>query len=117
VTEHILFALREIIIKEHGNLLLNEPVMLGRRLRIVLTDGSIVDMRYPVKDEYSFHWQRKDGSIIRIDTAPYHPDINTYPNHKHYLSEENILPDDVTDPLNMPEINCRKFLDYISKML
>lgn len=61
MTKHILFALREIIIKEYGNLLLNEPVMLGRRLRIVLTDGSIVDIRYPITQEYSFHWQRNSA--------------------------------------------------------
>jgi hypothetical protein len=36
---------------------------------------------------YSFHWQNKKGSmILRWDNAPHHPNIITYPHHKHTKS-------------------------------
>ncbi len=46
---------------------------------------------------YSYHWQKKDGSLlIRWDNAPHYKDITTFPHHKHIgnkvlPSNENIL--------------------------
>jgi hypothetical protein len=43
------------------------------------------------KISYSYHFQNQDGEIIfRYDNARNHPEINTYPNHKH--TKEKILP-------------------------
>ncbi|MCF8367371.1 MAG: DUF6516 family protein [Bacteroidales bacterium] len=37
---------------------------------------------------YSFHWQDQNGEmILRWDNAPHHPNIHTYPHHKHKTSE------------------------------
>lgn len=33
---------------------------------------------------YRYHYQNPDGSIIfRYDNTPHHPDVDTYPDHKH----------------------------------
>lgn len=34
--------------------------------------------------KYRYHYQEKDGSMIfRYDDAPHHPDVKTFPHHKH----------------------------------
>ncbi len=53
-----------------------EPFIPGaNELRIVLFDGSFVDVWFSLKLEgrYSFHWERQaiDGSIYRHDNAPH----------------------------------------------
>ncbi|MDJ1421095.1 MAG: DUF6516 family protein [Candidatus Methanoperedens sp.] len=52
-------------------------------------------MRYPVEAKYSFHWQLKDR-ILRIDTAPHHRNLSTYPRHMHIGKEEHVAEDTVT---------------------
>jgi hypothetical protein len=33
---------------------------------------------------YRYHYQNPDGStIFRYDNTPHHPDVDTYPDHKH----------------------------------
>ena len=33
---------------------------------------------------YAYHWQAKNGHIImRWDNAPHHPNLETFPHHKH----------------------------------
>ena len=52
-----------------------------------LADDSILFIReYVDMDErnYSYHWQNGNGDlIIRWDNAPYHPEVISYPHHKH----------------------------------
>ncbi len=31
------------------------------RIRLILIDGSLIDVRYPMADKFSFHWQRTTG--------------------------------------------------------
>ncbi|NOZ76230.1 MAG: hypothetical protein GXO65_00820 [Euryarchaeota archaeon] len=59
------------------------------RMVLVFSDGSEMTVMYPIETKYSFHWQRKDG-IIRIDTAPHHHGVKTFPNHIHYGSEKDV---------------------------
>jgi len=48
------------------------------------------------QDKYSFHWQSKDGKLIkRWDNAPHHPELKTFPHHLHHGSE--ILPNHQLD--------------------
>ncbi len=49
-----------------------------------------------LKYKYSFHWQLED-KIIRIDTAPHHRLVSTYPRHMHIGMEENVVEDSVTE--------------------
>jgi hypothetical protein len=58
------------------------------RLKILFRDGSELHTREFVNDverKYSFHWQSRDGElIIRWDNAPHHPELDTFPDHKHF---------------------------------
>ena len=70
-----LAALRELstfIYREYGKVLLRPPIIVRRRLRAYLDDGSFIDIRYANPHEYSLHWQGS-GKVIRVDTAPHHP--------------------------------------------
>ena len=41
--------------------------------------GALVD-----KVEYAYHFQDADGRLVfRYDNSPHHPEISTYPHHKH----------------------------------
>lgn len=73
-----------------------------------------MDIRHPKRGEYSLHWQ-KGGIIIRIDTAPHHPNISTFPHHMHYLSEKNIIEDKVTILTRSPVDNVDRFIDFLIK--
>ena len=65
--------------------------------KVSLEDGDIV------KDRYSYHYQKSDASLIfRYDNAPHHPEIETFPHHKHVGSDENVIaaqPPDLSDVL------------------
>ena len=43
--------------------IIGEASILGEtRLRIVLKECSEIDILYPRRDKYSFHWRRRTGS-------------------------------------------------------
>ncbi len=55
-------------------------------------DGSILDFtatvdfssNYPVYSNYSIHYQNQQGfCIFRYDSAPHHPELAPFPQHKH----------------------------------
>jgi uncharacterized protein DUF6516 len=58
-------------------------------LRVILTDGSFVDVWFSLKlqGRYSFHWERQaiDGTIYRHDNAPHRrwEAVATFPRHFH----------------------------------
>lgn len=100
---------------EFPSLLREEPVVLPDRLRLVLVDGSFLDVRYPTPMKYSFHWQAKDRSV-RINTAEHHPDLASFPRHIH-LGEEDFVPDNLTQLENSPEQNLRNVLSWMKQEL
>ncbi len=57
------------------------------KLQIIFNDQSILFAReyFDINiRNYSYHWQDKnDLLIMRWDNAPYHPNIETFPHHKH----------------------------------
>ena len=65
---------------------------------IVFIDSSrlylleIIDATQPGKIQYSYHYQTKDGKItFRYDNAPHHKEIKSFPHHKHFETEQNVL--------------------------
>jgi hypothetical protein len=43
-------------------------------------------------ENFSFHWQKPDGTLIRRwDNAPHHRQLPTAPSHLHEGSEANVL--------------------------
>lgn len=59
--------------------------------RLYFFDGSYLDVGemvriqsgFPVNYHYRYHWQRPDGPVWTYDDAPHHPEVDTFPFHKH----------------------------------
>ncbi len=88
--------LREIAEIEFADIVAEVLVPDINELRIILTDGSFVDVWFSLKlvSRYSFHWERRalDGKIYRHDNAPHRrwQSIATFPHHFHDGSESNV---------------------------
>lgn len=99
--------------EEHFSDILSEaPIIFSDKVRLVFIDGSYMDIRYPVDSKYSFHWQRKN-EIIRIDTAPHHHKLSTYPRHMHIGKEDDVVEDTVTEIDNTIEENVMCVLGFV----
>ncbi len=62
------------------------------RIRLRFSDNSLLELseaiqiidNYPQWISYRYHYQNSVGELIfRYDNAPQHPEIKTYPHHKH----------------------------------
>lgn len=71
------------------------------RIQVTFFDGGLLEMRerivesesgYSETTTYSFHWQNKDGSLVkRWDNAPHHPELDNFPYHIHEDDEANVV--------------------------
>ena len=57
--------------------------------RVDFVDGSVLHIMDCLfvdgKRKYSYHWQDKTGMLLsRWDNAPHHPDIISFPHHRHH---------------------------------
>ena len=90
------------------------------QLRIILADGSFVDLWFSLKLEgrYSYHWERKalDGRIYRHDNAPHKrwQGVKTFPKHFHDGSEEQVIESSISDA---SEEALHQFLAFIRDKL
>lgn len=73
----------QVLSKDRGNL----------RIRLRFFDNSLLEISeafHIVQGtfkwlSYRYHYQRPDGSVIfRYDNTPHYPEVNTYPEHKHF---------------------------------
>ena len=107
--------LREIAEVEFSDIVVEVLILDANELRIILTDGSFVDVWFSLKlhSRYSYHWERKaiDGKIFRHDNAPHKSweSVSTFPRHFHNGSEP-----DVTESLisEVPHEALRDFLYF-----
>ena len=108
--------LREIAEVEFSDLVTEAFVPDTNALRIILTDGSFVDVWFSLQliDRYSYHWERRaiDGIVFRHDNAPHKrwQGIPTFPKHFHDGSEANVVESHLNDA---PEEALREFLTFI----
>jgi hypothetical protein len=59
--------------------------------RLHFFDGSYLDVGEMVRIEqgaplnfhYRYHWQRPEGPVWTYDDAPHHPELPTFPFHRH----------------------------------
>lgn len=99
--------------EEHFSDILSEAqIIYSDKVRLVFIDGSYMDIRYPVDSKYSFHWER-ESEIIRIDTAPHHRQLSSYPRHMHLGKEDNVVEDSVTGIDNTIEENVICVLKFV----
>ena len=101
---------------EFKDILKKDPLILRDRIRLIFIDESVMDIHYPVNHDYSFHWRRAN-EVYRINTAPDHPEIKTFPRHIHAGREEDVKPDTITSLDNPPEENLRQVLKWIREKL
>lgn len=103
--------------QDHFSEILSEaPLIFSDKVRLVFVDGSYMDIRYPVDSKYSFHWQC-ENEMIRIDTAPHHRNISTYPQHIHMGKEENVVEDPITKIDNTIDENVKGVLGFVRRKL
>ncbi|OYT38821.1 MAG: hypothetical protein B6U86_06000 [Candidatus Altiarchaeales archaeon ex4484_43] len=59
------------------------------------------------RPKYRFHYQDNEGRlIVRWDNAKHHPEVNTYPDHKHVKAEGNVESSDTPGLIKvLEEIN------------
>ncbi len=84
--------------------------------RLTLTDQSFLYIRdYLFEDgrrKYVFHWQEATGQLrIRWDNSPHHPEIATFPHHKH--DSNGISPSQERTLADVLEIIRQRLGDYV----
>jgi hypothetical protein len=108
--------LRQIAEVEFVDIVVEAVIPDINELRIILTDGSFVDVWFSLKlqGRYSFHWERRalDGKIYRHDNAPHNrwESVATFPRHFHDGSETNVSASYLSE---VPEQALREFLAFV----
>jgi hypothetical protein len=72
------------------------------RGRVIFWDDSFLDLYevvstelgYPVRVSYAYTYLRNAQRVFRYDNAPHHPEIITYPHHKHLGPQDRLAPTD-----------------------
>ncbi len=72
------------------------------RGRVFFWDDSFLDLYevvstelgYPIRVSYAYSYLREGRRIFRYDNAPHHPEIITYPHHKHIGPQDRLAPAD-----------------------
>ena len=80
----------------------------GSRLAVRLIVD--IDIGKRIWRVYSFHYMTRDGAcIFRYDNSRYHPEVSTFPHHKHEGPDERVS--------ECPEPSIRKIRDEIEAYL
>jgi hypothetical protein len=108
--------LREIAEVEFADIVIEAFVSDINELRIIISDGSFVDIWFSLKlpGRYSYHWERRaiDGRIYRHDNAPHKRwrAVATFPRHFHDGSESNVTESHISETLLEA---VREFLTFV----
>lgn len=74
----------------------------------ILQYGEVKHVFYPGKIKYRYHYMNQNRELIfRYDNAKHHPEITTFPHHKHTINK-------VTDS---KEVNISNVLEEIQNMI
>ena len=90
------------------------------KLRILLTDGSYIDVWLSLKKEgvYAYHWERRaiDGSVYRHNNLPDKTarKLNTFPKHFHNGTEKKIVESHISDD---PIEAVKSFLEFVRNVI
>jgi hypothetical protein len=55
--------------------------------RLEFTERVVIQERHPVKSVYRYQYIRAGKAVLRYDNASHHPDLPTFPHHKHVGNE------------------------------
>ena len=112
--------LGEIAEVEFADIVTQASVPDVNELRIILSDGSFVDVWFSLKlsDRYSYHWERRaiDGKIYRHDNAPHRrwQFVDTFPKHFHDGTEAEVSASHISQ---VPEEALREFLTFVREKI
>lgn len=112
--------LREVAELEFADIVVEALVLDVNELRVLLTDGSFVDVWFSLKlaGRYSYHWERRavDGMVYRHDNAPHKrwQSVATFPRHFHGGSETNVVESYLSES---PEEAMREFLTFVRERI
>lgn len=96
---------------QYANQLDGEIQLKQDALLALFDSGLALELRYLNPNEYSIQWSWGDAEL-RIDTAPLHKELSTFPNHFHD-AEAILHPDTLTVPGKMPWDNVRQLIDRL----
>ncbi len=74
-------------------------------------NGVALEVRYLNPKEYALAWSWGDVEL-RIDTAPVHSGLGTYPNHLHD-ADNQVIEDPLTRPGESPWDNLKAVIDAV----
>jgi len=105
--EALLSAMREIALDGYPDIVTDatvnrKPSGTIEKLRLLLIDGTFLDVWLSLSGRYSYHWERRvvNGTIYRYDNAPHKRGKKRVFPHLHDGSEENVTESSLAgDPL------------------
>lgn len=106
-----LAALRDRAVEVFGERLTANPQLAHDALTLVFDGGVTVQARFAGDEEYSIEWRRGERRF-RIDTAPLHRGLTSYPNHFHD-ADGGLHADHLTRPGAAPWDNLRVVLEMV----
>lgn len=101
----------EQVVDRFGERLVANPQLAHDAVTLEFAGGLTVQARFAGSDEYSIEW-RRGGGQFRIDTAPLHRGLASFPNHRHE-PDGSVLADRLTRPGAAPWDNLRAVLDVL----
>lgn len=104
-------ALAERIAARFGGDLAADPRLSQDALTVQFTSGLALELRFASAEEYAINWVWGDAEL-RIDTAPLHSGLATFPNHLHD-HEGACRADPLTRPGRDPWENVERVLEAV----
>lgn len=104
-------AIKEAVELHFADRLAAPPEIHQDALLLNLDNGVAMELRFASPEEYAIVWHWGDASM-RIDTAPLHRDLPSFPNHFHDAAN-NIRADALTHPGKAPWDNVCTVLDAV----
>lgn len=98
-------ALKDAIDREFAGGVVKSAALCRDALLVSLHNQVTIELRFADAREYSIGWRWGDAEL-RIDTAPLHGELATFPNHLHD-SAARLRADPLTDPGRQPWDNVR----------
>lgn len=87
------------------------PELHQDALLVGLDNGVRLEARFATADEYAISWLWGEAEL-RIDTAPLHAGLETFPNHLHDAQGE-LRADPFTRPGDAPHENLRRVIEAL----
>lgn len=104
-------ALVDEIISHFGEHFSGAPLIAHDAVTFYFQNGLMLQARFASAEEYSIQWRFGEAEL-RIDTAPLHPDLASFPNHRHG-ADGSVHSDDLTHPGQPPRDNLMAVLNVI----